>query len=150
MAAGVLAGRARRDGVWAHERAGGAGDRHIAGDALSVGDTCAGQAGAKGPGCRVGGHFLKGQAEGKRHGLIRRWQVSDAAAHDGVRLRAGLLDKRSLSSSLWADSAYRSRANERYLEKNGFTSRIHRKKLAGKPMPERTARANAKKSPVQA
>jgi len=86
----------------------------------------------------------------RRHGLIRRWQVSDAAAHDGARLREGLLDKSNLSSSVWADSAYRSRANERYLEKNGFTSRIHRKKPKGKPMPERTARANARKSSVRA
>jgi len=76
--------------------------------------------------------------------------VSGAAAHEGARLRNGLLDKSNLSAAGWADSAYRSKANERYLGKNGFTSRIHRKKPKGRPMPERTARANARKSSVRA
>jgi IS5 family transposase len=48
-----------------------------------------------------------------------------------------------------ADTAYRSKANETYMAENGFTSRIHRKKLAGRPMPERTRRANARKSAVR-
>jgi IS5 family transposase len=37
-----------------------------------------------------------------------------------------------------------------YLDKYGKVSRIHRKKPRGKPMPKRTARANAKKSAVRA
>jgi transposase, IS5 family len=44
--------------------------------------------------------------------------------------------------------AYRSKANEEFLEKNGFVSRIHRKKPPGRPMPETTRRANALKSKV--
>lgn len=65
-------------------------------------------------------------------------------------MREGLLDKSNLSSSIWADSAYRSRANERYLERNDFNSRIHCKKPKGRPMSERMERANAKKSAVRA
>lgn len=49
---------------------------------------------------------------------------------------------------VWADTDYRSRANERWLRRNGKVSRIHRKKPRGKPMPKRTAKANAAKSSV--
>jgi transposase, IS5 family len=86
----------------------------------------------------------------RRHGFIRRHKVTDAAAHDGARLREGLIDPANTASDVWADTAYRSKANEDYLGDRGKTSRIHRKKLAGKPMPKRTARANTKKSAVRA
>ncbi len=46
--------------------------------------------------------------------------------------------------------AYRSRANEAFLERNGFVSRIHRRKPQGRPMPETIRRANAAKSNVRA
>ena len=39
-------------------------------------------------------------------------------------------------------------ADEAFLEKNGFVSRIHRKKPPRRPMPETTRRANALKSKV--
>ena len=86
----------------------------------------------------------------RRFGFIRRQKVTDAAAHDGARLREGLIDPGNTASSVWADTAYRSQANETFLEKHGKVSRIHRKKPRGKPMPRRTARANARKSKVRA
>jgi hypothetical protein len=86
----------------------------------------------------------------RAHGLIRKWDVTDAARYEGAMLRDGLLDKTNTASSVWADSAYRSRANETFLDKNGFTSKIHRKEPKGRPMPRRTARANARKSAVRA
>ncbi len=85
----------------------------------------------------------------RRHGLIRTWLVSDTAAHDGVRLREGLVDRGNFASDVWADTAYRSAENERYLSTIGKVSRIHRKKPKGKPMPRHTARANAVKSAVR-
>jgi transposase, IS5 family len=86
----------------------------------------------------------------RRHGIIRRQTVTDAAAHDGARLREGLIDPNNTASDVWADSAYRSAENERYLARIGKTSRIHRRKPRGKPMPKRTAKANAAKSAVRA
>lgn len=82
-------------------------------------------------------------------GLIRTWMVTDAAAYEGARLREGLLDKTNTAAGVWADSAYRSAANEEHLARNGFVSRIHRKKPPRKPMPKRTRRANAEKSKVR-
>jgi IS5 family transposase len=51
---------------------------------------------------------------------------------------------------VWGDTAYRSAKNEAWLAERGLVSRIHRKKPRGKPMPERTAKANAAKSKVRA
>ena len=86
----------------------------------------------------------------KRHGFIRRQKVTDAAAQDGARLREGLLDPTNTASDVWADTAYRSQANEDFLADLGKTSRIHRKKPRGRPMAKRTAKANASKSAVRA
>jgi transposase, IS5 family len=86
----------------------------------------------------------------RRHGIIRRAKVTDAAAHDGARLREGLIDPNNTGSDVWADSAYRSAENERFLAGLGKVSRIHRRKPPGRPMPKRTARANAAKSAVRA
>jgi IS5 family transposase len=84
------------------------------------------------------------------HGLIRKWTVTDAAAYEGRLLRRGLLDKTNTSSQVWGDSAYRSQQNEAFMARNGFVSCIHRKKPKGRPMPERTRRANARKSAIRA
>jgi transposase, IS5 family len=84
----------------------------------------------------------------RRHGLIRKWTITDAAAHDGARLR-DVLDKENTAGAVWADTAYRSKKNEAFMEKNGFVSQVHRKKPKGKPMPEATRRANARKSMVR-
>jgi IS5 family transposase len=54
----------------------------------------------------------------RRHRLIRRWTVTNAAAHDGTRLPE-ILDKSAFHSRVRADSAYRSTANERAIEKAG-------------------------------
>jgi len=86
----------------------------------------------------------------RRHGVIRRHAVTDAAAHDGARLREGLIDPDNTASDVWADTAYRSKANEEYLRGIGKVSRIHVKKPVGKPMAKRTSRANARKSVVRA
>ena len=75
--------------------------------------------------------------------------MRDAAAYEGRLLRHGLLDRTNTASQVWADTAYRSKANETYIAGNGFTSRIHRKKPAGLPMAERTRRANGRKSAVR-
>jgi transposase, IS5 family len=84
----------------------------------------------------------------RRHRLIRRWTVTDAARHDGALLPA-LIDTNNTAGDVWADTAYRSKANENFLAGRLLRSQIHRKKPKGKPMPRRTARANARKSAVR-
>lgn len=72
-----------------------------------------------------------------------------AAAYDGARL-ADVLDKENTASEVWADTAYRSKKNEKMLTKCGFQSRIHRKKPTARLMPQRMRIANARKSKVRA
>ena len=83
-------------------------------------------------------------------GFIRTWMVTDAAAYDGARLRQDLLDKTNTAKTVWADTAYRSVANETFMAKNGFVSRVHRKKPKGRSMPQAMRRANNAKSKVRA
>jgi len=83
-------------------------------------------------------------------GFIRRWKATDAGVHEGAQLRQGLLDPHNTAGAVWADTAYRSQANEAFLAANGFVSRIHRKKPPGQPMPQTMRRANALKSMVRA
>lgn len=85
----------------------------------------------------------------RRFGFIRESAVTAASAADGRQLRA-LVNPENTGSEVWADSAYRSRTNEKWLAARMLTSRIHHRKPAGKPMPRHTARANAKKSSIRA
>jgi IS5 family transposase len=85
----------------------------------------------------------------RKFGFIRESAVTSAAAPDGRQLRR-VVSRENTGSEVWADSAYRSRRNEKWLADAMLASRIHRRKPAGKPMPQATARANAKKSSVRA
>ena len=85
----------------------------------------------------------------RRYGLIRTWMATDAARYDGAQLPS-LISKTNTASDVWADTAYRSKANERLLADNALVSRIHRKKPKRKPMPVNVARANGIKSKVRA
>ena len=84
----------------------------------------------------------------RRQGLIRTWTATDAARHDGAQL-ASLVTRANTGSGVWADTAYRSKANEKYLAALGFVSRIHRKKPPRRPMPVNVSRANGAKSKVR-
>lgn len=55
----------------------------------------------------------------RRHGFIRGWNVTAASAYDGAQLR-NVLNRGNTGSTVWADTAYRSKTNEAWLEKNGM------------------------------
>ena len=84
----------------------------------------------------------------RRFGFIRSFEVTNAARHEGALLRE-LVGSDTTASDVWADTAYRSRANEAWLASRGRVSRLHQKKPKGRPMAERTRRANARKSAVR-
>jgi IS5 family transposase len=84
----------------------------------------------------------------RRHRLIRRWQVSHAAAYDGDQLPR-LLDPDVFDSRVWGDTAYRSAANERAIAKAGRRSMIHFRKPKGRRMPGPHQRANRARSKVR-
>jgi transposase, IS5 family len=78
----------------------------------------------------------------RAHGFIRGWTVTNASAHDGAQLRNAVC-RDNTASTVWADSAYRSKANEEWLEKNGLKSHIPQREPKGRPMPEATSKAGA-------
>ncbi len=67
--------------------------------------------------------------------FIRKWAATSAVDHDGRMLRRGLIDRSNTASGVWADSTYRSRKNEAFLQKRGLVSHIHRRRAPGKPFP---------------
>jgi len=85
----------------------------------------------------------------RAHGFIRSFTVTNASAHDGAQLPE-LLRRDILATGIWADSAYRSKKNEAWLERHGLVSHIHRKKPRGRPMPDHIRRGNATRSKVRA
>jgi IS5 family transposase len=85
----------------------------------------------------------------RRFGFIRTGKTTDAARFDG-RMLKDVVTRDNTASEVWADTAYRSQANETWLKSHGRVSRIHRRKPRGQPMPAHVARANAAKSSVRA
>lgn len=84
----------------------------------------------------------------RAHGLIRTWDASAANAHDGARL-PDLISTSNTGSGVWANTAYRSKKNEAFLERGMFKSHIHQRKPNRRAMPERIARANAKRLAIR-
>jgi hypothetical protein len=60
-----------------------------------------------------------------------------------------LISPDNAASGVWADTAYRSKKNEAFLAKGMFTSNIHQRRPHRRAMPERIARANARRSAVR-
>ena len=85
----------------------------------------------------------------RRHKLVRRYRVTDAARHDSGELGA-VLDPDNTCTKVWADSATRSAAIEAELAERGFVSCIHRRASRNHPLSARAQQANATRSRVRA
>jgi IS5 family transposase len=85
----------------------------------------------------------------RQHKLVRRFAVTSASVHDSQKLD-DLLDPANTASTVWADSAYRSKEAEEKLAARGFKSRIHRRGNRGKPLTARQEAANKTRSSVRA
>jgi transposase, IS5 family len=84
-----------------------------------------------------------------RHfGLIRTWEVTSASANDG-KVLLKLLDDKNCSSKVWADTAYRSKDNEKGLDSKGFKSLIHFRRAPNKDLTYQQKKANAACSKVR-
>ena len=85
----------------------------------------------------------------RRHKLVRRYTVTDAARHDSQELDA-LLDADNTCCEVWADSAYRSADIEAGRADKGYKSRIHRRGARNRPLSRREQRGNTTRSRVRA
>jgi transposase, IS5 family len=84
----------------------------------------------------------------RRHGLIRRWTVTDAAQHDSRSFPA-LLDPGNTASPVWADTAYRTKRNLAVLERRGLSERIQFRRPPRRQLSEQQAKANASRARIR-
>ena len=84
----------------------------------------------------------------RKHKLVRRYDVTDAAVHDSQAVDH-LLMRGNTGAGVWADSAYRSEEMEAKLRDRKLTSHIHRKGKRGKPLTEQAKGSNRTKSTVR-
>lgn len=84
----------------------------------------------------------------RRHGLIRTWEVTDAAANDGKQLQ-NLLSKENTCASVWADTTYRSKDNEKFMADNGFVSKVHFRRYRNRDLTHNEKRGNRARSVVR-
>jgi IS5 family transposase len=84
----------------------------------------------------------------RRHGLIRRWTVTDAAQHDS-RSFATLLDPGNTASRVWADTAYRTKRNLEVLERRGLSERIQFRKPPRRQLSEQQSKTNALRARIR-
>ena len=84
----------------------------------------------------------------RKHKLVRRYHVSDAAQHDSKAVDH-LLMPGNTGSGVWADAAYRSDEMEAKLRDQKLKSHIHRKGKRGKPLTEQAKGSNRTKSTVR-
>lgn len=85
----------------------------------------------------------------REHGLIRKYEVTDASVHDSQML-GGLIDPDNEKMEIWADSAYRSRVTENVLEKLGIISQIHERGFRNNPLADSQKEKNKEKSKIRA
>lgn len=84
----------------------------------------------------------------RRHGLIRAWSVTDAAAHDSRSL-PDLLDTANTASGVWADTAYRTKRNLEALQRRGLRERIQFRRPPRRRLSGLRARANTVRARVR-
>lgn len=85
----------------------------------------------------------------RRHKLVRKYEVTAASVHDGTMLEA-VLDAKNTGRGVWADSAYRSAANEALVRERGLASRILRRATRGHRLTAAQEAANRLWSAVRA
>jgi len=84
----------------------------------------------------------------REYGFVRRYAVTHAAAHDGGAARQ-VLDRENTAASVWADSAYRSKANLVLLVRRGLRAEFQHKKPRRKAIPPNIARGNATRARIR-
>ncbi len=82
--------------------------------------------------------------------LVTAWEVTAAQVHDSQILEEALQPPEIGGAEVYADSAYRSKAQEESLVVSKHTSHIHEKGTRNHPLTEMQKASNKKKSRVRA
>jgi IS5 family transposase len=81
--------------------------------------------------------------------LIRKLEVTDAAVHDS-QVHGAIIDPGNSNGDIYADSAYRSAAQEEELKQKGYRSKVNHKGKRNQPLSEFKQKVNKKRSRVRA
>lgn len=84
----------------------------------------------------------------RKYKFIRRYTVTDASVHDSQEMD-NILDHNNDCQDVYADSAYRSEAQEERLKEAECTSHVHERAYRNKPLTEEQKAANTEKSRVR-
>ena len=84
----------------------------------------------------------------RKHKLVRRYHVSDAALHDSQAVDH-LLMRSNTGAGVWADAAYRSEDMEAKLRAQKLKSQVHREGNRNKPLCNQAKGSNRTKSAVR-
>jgi transposase, IS5 family len=84
-----------------------------------------------------------------KHKLIRDYEVTDAAVHDS-QVVDEIIDPNNSNADVYADSAYRSAAQEEKFVEDGYRSKVHHKGKRNKPLSEFKQAVNTNRSKVRA
>ena len=84
-----------------------------------------------------------------KHKLIRDYEVTHAAVHDS-QVVDEIIDPNNSNGDVYADSAYRSAAQEEKFAADGYRSKVHHKGTKAKPLSEFKQEVNHNRSKVRA
>ena len=83
-----------------------------------------------------------------KHKLIRDYEVTHAAVHDS-QVVDEVIDPQNSNADVYADSAYRSAAQEEKFAADGYRSKVHHKGTKAKPLSEFKQEVNHHRSKVR-
>lgn len=84
-----------------------------------------------------------------KHKLVRDYEVTDASVHDS-QVVDEIIDPHNTSADVYADSAYRSVAQEQKFAEDGYRSKVHHKGKRNKPLSEFKQKVNKGRSKIRA
>jgi transposase, IS5 family len=84
-----------------------------------------------------------------KHGMVRSYEVTDAAVHDSEVLDK-VLDPSNTNRDVYADSAYRSKQKEADLKEAGYRSKVHHRGYRNNPLSEFKQTVNRNRSKIRA
>jgi transposase, IS5 family len=84
-----------------------------------------------------------------KHKLIRDYEVTEASVHDS-QVVDEIIDPNNSNADVYADSAYRSAAQEEKFIEDGYRSKVHHKGTRNKPLSEFKQEVNTNRSKVRA
>jgi hypothetical protein len=83
----------------------------------------------------------------RAHAFVHCFSVTSAAAHGGAQLDA-VLDKADTASAVWADTVYRSAANDGHMAHNGMRSLVHFRRRPGADLTSAHKKANRARTKI--